>query len=115
MSVLLNRRIVRAVARDVGESAYLRVMLDDWDWLKITAGIEVPMVTNGQEGTYRVTQAIRCPGGEPEAWVWLRRIGPLPNDHPPAVEVRTSFPMPHGDEVHGQFHVMNPSGGKSWQ
>ena len=90
-----------AVTRDVGESAFLCIVLDDWDWLRTTEGMEVPLVTNEKDGTYLMMQAISCPGSKPEGWVWLRRIGPLPKVRPPTTYVRTQFPMPHTEDLHG--------------
>ena len=94
--IMLGRRYARGHVTDVKEALFLRLVLADWDMHYLKKGVRVPLVTDEQEGTYAVTAEIRCPGGEPIAWAWLQRIGPLPNDHPPANEVRVSYAAQYG-------------------
>ena len=57
----------------------LRVELHDWDNCRVGAGSAIRL----DEEHYRVRSVTCCPGGEPEAWVWLHRIErPVENDFP---------------------------------
>ena len=91
MLLLINRRYIRGHVSRAGNDLFLKIVLDDWDFLRVGKDATLALVTDEHEGTYRVVQAIRCPGGESIAWVILRRIGPLAKDHPPAGEVRVSY------------------------
>lgn len=86
MLLLINRRYIRGHVSRAGNDLFLKIVLDDWDSMYVRKDSTVALVTNEHEGSYRVVQAIRCPGGESEAWAILRRVGPLPKGHEPAAE-----------------------------
>jgi hypothetical protein len=88
--IVINRRFVRGHIAGSGDNLFLKLVLQDWEWLHLKKNDEVPVVTDRFEGTVRIVTATCCPGGEPEAWVVLKPVGPLPKHHPPAVEVRAS-------------------------
>lgn len=48
-------------------------VLDDWDRLELVVGQHVLLMSPDTSGGRVVRHVIRCPGGEPVAWVWLGR------------------------------------------
>ena len=89
--LLINRRYVRGSVTRAGNDLFIQTVLNEWDELRIENGSVVAFVSDEYEGSFRVLSAIRCPGGEPEAWAILRRVGPLPKGHIAAKEARTNY------------------------
>jgi hypothetical protein len=89
--LLINRRYVRGSVNRAGNDLFIQAVLDEWDQLRIEKDSVVAFVSDEYEGSFRILSAIRCPGGEQEAWAILRRTGPLPKGHITAKEARTSY------------------------
>lgn len=89
--LLINRRYIRGYVGRAGNDLFLKLVLEDWDRLYVRKDERLALISDEHDGTYRVMQAIRCPGGEPEAWVILRPVEPLPKGHEPAEEARRAF------------------------
>jgi hypothetical protein len=58
----------------------LRVNLHDWDELKTRERELISLAVGGVDRAYRVRSVLRCPGGEPEEWVWLVESQAAPPD-----------------------------------
>jgi hypothetical protein len=71
MSIHLAGRLIRATASPTREGMLLRVNLNDWDKSRTRERELVCLTVGGEDHAYRVRSVLRCPGGEPEAWVWL--------------------------------------------
>lgn len=89
--ILINQRYIRGHVNRAGSDLFLKLVLAEWDGLRLEKNATVSLVTDEHEGSYRILSSIRCPGGESEAWAILRPTGPLPKEHPPAVEVRVAY------------------------
>jgi len=71
MSIHLAGRLVRATADPTRDGLLLRINLHDWNEAKVRERELVNLTVGGIDHAYRVRSVLRCPGGEPEAWVWL--------------------------------------------
>jgi hypothetical protein len=60
----------------------LRVNLHDWDESRTRERELVCLTVSGVDHAYRVRFVLRCPGGEPEAWVWLVESQAAPPEFP---------------------------------
>ena len=80
--ILLNRKFVRGFVSNTDDGVFLRLVLEDWNWYSFGKNVRIELQTEQTSGFYRVISSIRCPGGEPEAWIWLCKMGELPTDHP---------------------------------
>jgi hypothetical protein len=69
MSILLDGRLVRASVQHARGGVLLRVDLNDWD--AAGPGGRLVLTVEGVPSSHAVRSITRCPGGEPEAWVWL--------------------------------------------
>jgi hypothetical protein len=89
MSIHLAGRLIRATATPTRDGMLLRVNLHDWDESKTRERELVNLTIDGIDQGYRVRSVLRCPGGEPEAWVWLvesqAELAEFPFDEPEPV------------------------------
>ena len=79
----LNGRLVRATLSPGRDGVLFRIDLHDWDWSRVRVRDEICLNLNGEDQHFRVRSVTCCPGGEPEAWVWIYRIErPVEEDFP---------------------------------
>ena len=71
--VTLGGRMVRGKVEQTGRGDMLVCDLTDWDGLGLVVGEHVLLLSPDASGGRVVRHIIRCPGGEPVAWVWLGR------------------------------------------
>jgi hypothetical protein len=69
MSILIDGLLVRASVHPARCGLLLKVELHDWHAAR--AGGRIVLTLNGVPSSHPVRSVTRCPGGEPEAWVWL--------------------------------------------